>query len=122
MVLVSICITASGCFPFRYTMRPGVAGTVVGADNQKPIGGADVLFGLSTTNFTQTDTDGSFLIPPQKKWGIWIIPQDVFHRSYSVTILHAGYEPYNSRGSFSPADQGKNALKQLGVISLKPLP
>jgi hypothetical protein len=122
LLLFSICLTESGCFPYHYATRPGLFGTVIDASNHKPITGAEISYGSIATNLTQTATDGTFLIPPEKEWAIWIFPQDVFNMPYSVFIQKVGYEPYNFHGAFNPTDHGKYALKQLGVISLKPLP
>ena len=67
----------SGCFPYKYTLRPAVSGQVIRADTGAPIEGALVVDRLAEALKTRSTADGSFLLPPHKEWGIWfILPQE----------------------------------------------
>ena len=120
LLLLSVCLASSGCFPYHYTDRPGITGTVVSAASQQPVVGAGIAFGRTNAIVAQTAADGSFEIAPKKQWGIWIIPQDVFTRRYAVSIRHDGFQDYEAEVLSNPADGGKHATKQLGVISISP--
>ena len=121
LLLLPVCLATSGCFPYYYTARPGITGTVVSAASQQPVVGAGIAFGRTNAVVAQTATDGSFLIPPQKQWGIWIIPQDVFTMRYAVSIRHDGFQDYEAEVLSNSADGGKRATKQLGLISISPV-
>ena len=122
-VLFALCVTMSGCFPYHYTTRPGLSGTVVSAASHMPLAEAGISFGRTNTTIVAFSTaDGSFAVSPRRQWGIWIIPQDVFAMPWTVCIRHAGYETNYTQFRFSAAATGKAANMQLGVISLKPLP
>ena len=119
-----LCITMSGCFPYHYTMRPGLSGDVVSEESHKPLTNAAISF-VGNTNIATvafSAEDGSFTISPERKWGIWIIPQDVFALPYTVCVHHAGYETNYIKFRFSFAATGKASTRPLGTISLKPLP
>ena len=81
--LVLIFLLCSGCFPYHYTKKPGVSGTVLDTTTEKPVEGAEVV--LTTYSFpenkekTETMTtmkDGSFLIPAEQDWGLYMAPLD----------------------------------------------
>ena len=123
LLLVSVCLASSGCFPYHYTTCPGVAGKVVNADTHQPVAGAGVCFGrTNATELARTAADGSFSIPARRRWGIWIIPQDVFALQWTVCIRHEGYETNCTEFPFSAAATGRAVDRQLGDIALKPLP
>jgi hypothetical protein len=121
LLLFPVLLTTSGCFPYHYTARPGITGTVVSAASQQPVVGAGIAFGRTNAIIAQTATDGYFAIPPKKRWGIWIIPQDVFTRYYEVSVRRDGFQDYETEVGSNPADVGKRATKQLGVISITPV-
>jgi len=96
--LFTLCIAASGCFPYHYTTRPGLAGSVVGAESHAPLAGAGISFGgTNATAVAFSAADGSFVVSPKRQWGIWIIPQDVFAMPWSVRVYHTGYETIETR-------------------------
>ena len=39
-----------------------------------------------------TTADGAFAIPPQKRWGLYIIPMDLFEPRGSLVIRRQGYQ------------------------------
>jgi hypothetical protein len=117
-----LCLTACGCFPYHYTNRPGLAGTVVSAQGDVPLAGAGISFGTNTTALAFSSADGSFYVPPKRRWGIWIIPQDVFPLHWTASVSHSGYETSHREFSFLCSATGKAATEQLGVISLNPYP
>jgi hypothetical protein len=119
--LFALCITVSGCFPYHYTMRPGLAGTVVSTENNAPLANAGVWFdGTNASLVAFSAADGSFYVPPRRKWGVWIIPQDVFPMRWSVRIYHPGYQTTHAQFLFRAAATGPAATQNLGTIPLKP--
>jgi hypothetical protein len=83
---------------------------------------AGISFGrTNTTAVVFSAADGSFVIPPHRQWGIWIIPQDVFAMPWTICVRHVGYETNCTEFRFSAAATGKAASLPLGVIRLKPL-
>jgi hypothetical protein len=121
LLVFTVCVTSSGCFPYHYTTRHGLSGTVVIAGTEKPLANASISFGLTNTAIAYSATNGTFDIPPKREWGIHFIPQDTFSYSCEVCVQHIGYEPYCTRLVLSANDLGKRAKRQLGVVSLKPL-
>lgn len=122
-LLLPICFLMAGCFPYHYTTSPGLSGTVVNAETRKPLAGAAISYSGRTNNTVVTFSadDGSFSVAPERKWGIWIIPQDVFMMPCTISFSHAGCETNYVKFSFSFAMTGKDATKQFGIVALKPL-
>ena len=124
----------TGCFPYRYTVRPGVKGLVVDGQTKLPVVNATVTLAsiVGTGNWTndvviwQTNTVavtngnqcGTFCIPPKRKWGIYIVPMDVFLSSYEVTIQKTDYTTLKISFLHDPMAAGKNATTNLGNIEL----
>jgi hypothetical protein len=122
IVLLLAGAALSGCIPYRYTNRPGVVGTVVGARTQRPIPGAGVsLDGPGGPISTVTAADGSFAIAPLRQWGIYIVPMDIWDSSYPLSVVHSGFQPYSREVRSNPAIGGAEATKNLGVVALQPL-
>jgi hypothetical protein len=40
-----------------------------------------------------TDVNGRFAIPPTKKWGVYIVPMDVFAAHATLVVRRDGYAP-----------------------------
>jgi hypothetical protein len=125
--LLSLCVVVTGCFPYHYTTRMGFSGTVVDADTFAPLAGARITL-LGSTNETTvafSAPDGSFVVPPKKKWGIWIIPQDYFGWKWiggTACIQHVDYETNCIK--FSAMDEATHRIRMkamFGVLPLKPL-
>ena len=122
LLLGALCVTTSGCFPYRYTTRPGLSGTVIAFESHAPLAGAEISFGgTNATPVAFSGADGSFLVPPKRKWGIWIIPQDVFAMLWSIRVYRVGYETNFTRFNFPASATGTAATVQLGVLPLKPV-
>jgi hypothetical protein len=135
--LLAPLIFCAGCFPFHYTTRPGVQGIVVDQSTQSPITN-NVSVSLASfygywdetnkvhvceTNIittANTDLAGTFKIRPAKKWGIYIVPMDVFSRPYELIISRTNYELKKIEFSHNPMATGKGATVQLGNIQLIP--
>jgi hypothetical protein len=122
-----IALLASGCFPYHYTMRPGVSGRLVDAATDAPIPGADVHLKRYERELMFNDkppeevaeatgSDGAFSIPARKTWGLYIVPMDVFNRKWTVTIEASGYQKYESDLSANPMGQSEF---ELGAIRLQ---
>jgi len=119
--MVALIASGSGCFPYHYTTLPGISGKVVNEETLNPLADAQVFFSLTNPAFVAHSVDdGTFFAKPKKQWGIWIIAQDVFPRACSIYIRRPGYQTDCVNFLFNPAG-GKNAQKDLGIITLKPV-
>ncbi len=95
---------------------------VVDAEYYRPLAGATISLGrTNTAPLTTSREDGSFSIPPEKKWGLWIIPQDVFFMNWRVCVQHADYETNCVQFPFRASATGQSATMQLRSIPLLPL-
>jgi len=126
--LMALCVMATGCFPYHYTTRIGFSGRVVDAENNKPLAKAQISMtagGRANEIIVAfTRLDGSFNVPPQKKWGIWIIPQDYLgwqHAGGTACVRYAEYE--TNCIAFSSVDSRRRFVPHanLGIIALKPV-
>ena len=94
-------IVSSGCVPCRFTQKPGVSGYVFDTDNGQPIQEANVTLmtfpfpeRLEKTDKTITKEDGSFSIPAEYKWSIYIVPMDPLPLEGTIIIEKEGYKTY----------------------------
>jgi len=121
LLAVLLCFGLNACFPYQYTMRSSITGTVIDAQTQKPIPGASVSitsnrFGLKDGTATaRTHHSGAFYIPPFHQWGIFIVPQGILSTDDTVSFRCSGYTGINKE-VFNSGDR----VKQLGIIALKP--
>jgi hypothetical protein len=99
-LLVSL-LLCSGCFPYHFTRKPGVSGNVIDARTGKSIQGAQVR--LTTYSFpkqeeklesTTTQEDGSFIIPPEQIWSLYIVPLDPGQMKGILSIQLEGYKQF----------------------------
>lgn len=119
--------SASGCFPYHFTMRPGAAGQVIDSASKRPIEGAKVtLTTYSAGNkdedvSVKTRDDGSFIIPADRKWGIIIIlgPFDPLPLNGQVSVRANGYQ--DGVRDIKITTMGP-ANSKLGIISLEQAP
>ena len=120
---ILLCLGLNACFPYHYTYRSGVSGTVINAQSRKPISGASVSIASSRyqlkngTASTHTLEDGAFYIPPFKQWGILIVGEAMFVTTDTASFRCTGYTDLN-KDVFN--HEGADAVKQLGIIALKP--
>ena len=93
-LVVSALALQAACFPYKYTSRPAVSGTVLSAADGTPIVGALVHDPASTTYRTKTREDGTFSLTPEKEWGIWfILPQEPMSVA-QLRVTATGYKEY----------------------------
>jgi hypothetical protein len=51
--VLALGVSVTGCFPMRFTVRPGVSGTVVDSQTHTPVAGAEVFFSRAPYSFYQ---------------------------------------------------------------------
>ena len=69
---------------------------------------------------TNANASGVFVITPIRKWGIYIVPMDVFPRKFEVTINRTNFETTKIYFLHKPMTTGRNAITKLGNIQLNP--
>ena len=125
-LLVALLLLA-GCFPLRFTTSPGASGVVVDSQTRAPIAGAEVVVSRSTyppgsmdealTNrrppSITTETNGSFSIPPERAWDLFVIPVDAFPPFGLLVVKHDGYDPVL-------VPFWSRSTKPLGEVLMKP--
>lgn len=118
----------SGCWPWRFTTSPGVSGIVLDAETRSPVGRAETVISLSkyppdspkdalehTRNpFVTTDDAGHFLIPNERRWGIYIWPVDALPEFGLLVVRHDGYQT-------SSIPVWSRSVTNIGPVLLKPL-
>jgi hypothetical protein len=95
MLLASLCLV--GCFPYHYTLRPGLSGVILDETTSTPIANASVI--VTTREISHqigeidvaAASDGTFRLSPKQRWGIYIIPMDVFGPWTDATVTAPGY-------------------------------
>jgi hypothetical protein len=99
----------SGCFPVHWTTTPGVSGVVLNSQTQSPVVGAQAvvspIYHLApstdevVTNIhalvVATDSNGQFVFPPQRRWGIFVLgfEGDIRPPCGALAVRCDGYEP-----------------------------
>jgi hypothetical protein len=125
LVVLMAVISTAGCFPYRYTLRPGVSGRVVDSRSADAIANATVAvrsrdFHHQTGELIlHTRADGSFALAPKQHWSIYIIPMDVLGPWTSVTISAPEYASQTLQLTSSAMGPKQVAL---GEIRLKKSP
>ena len=125
---VPIAMTAvllAGCWPVRFTERPGVAGTVVSAADGKPIAGASVRlhylppaipFKEGEPAFTVvTNREGRFEADPLSYWGFNSFLGEYLPGHGSLEIDAPGFTPSQLQLSWPPTGR---RTKDVGAIEL----
>ena len=120
MVLLAATMLLSGCWPARFTQRPGVVGTVVSADDHKPIPSAVVK--LSPDNGREiarlevaTNAGGRFRIRPTYRWGLYTYLGESWRVGGTVEIEAPGFVPAQ-RKLYWP--QTGASTQDVGVVAL----
>ncbi len=119
----------SGCMPYHFTQRPGVSGKVFDADTNSPIIDVKVQLGRDLPDeryfsiedksiyITKSSIDGNFYIAPKKKWGIYVVPMDIFPLPYKLTFTHENFNAHSIEFSYAAWD--KPDTVDFGTIYLK---
>ena len=99
IITVAASSLLAGCWPARYTYRPGVEGEVISSVDGKPVANAAVHLivprkDLVPTQQFVTGADGRFHVTPYYQWGINSILTETFVAEGSVEIAAPGYLPY----------------------------
>ncbi len=101
MAILIVALLYSGCFPYHFTEKPGVSGTVLDARTGIPIPGATVCltsypFAVNETKIETSTTqgDGSFLIPAQQRWSLYIVPLDPGPMKGIISVQAKGYKEF----------------------------
>jgi hypothetical protein len=95
-VVGGLCLV--GCFPYHYTLRPGVTGVVLDARTGSPVANATVavrsrdFHGQIGEVTLATGADGKFHLAPEQRWGIYVVPMDVFGPWVDAAITAPSYE------------------------------
>jgi len=116
-LVISAC---AGCIPYHFTVRPGVSGTVLDVQTGTPITNAAIAVspgrGDNPASEATTAADGSFFIPPQRQWGVYIVPGDVFPFPFALTVQRDGYQPIRIR--FLHRAMGEGSITNFGTLTL----
>jgi hypothetical protein len=100
----------SGCFPIRYVTQPGASGTVVDSTSSAPVVGATVTLSIERgaklpNACVNSGSNGSFTMPAQHGWMIYIVPMDLFGFGGTLNVDAPGYQhaalPYYAPGTGS---------------------
>ena len=119
LLLAAAALMLSGCWPARFTYQPGVTGTVISADDGKPVVGAHVKLTVGRQDLLpksvfETNNEGKFVVEPLYEWGVDSFLGDRLESSGSVEISAAGFAPSTYGIGFR-----KPRVLDLGVIELK---
>lgn len=128
-IFVLTAMLCGGCWPRRFVAGPGVAGVVVDAQSQKPLSGVEAAISLSKyppdspseawslrRNPTViSDTNGQFVVPIDKRWGLYIWPVDSFPEFGLLVLKQRGYQT-------SSIPVWSHSMTNVGLVFLKPLP
>ena len=120
-------VFCSGCWPRSFTTNPGVSGVVLDAQTRSPVSGAKAIVSLSKyppyskdelltrTRPPQVITDdaGRFLIPSERRWGIYIWPIDSLPEFGLLVVKREGYET-------SCVPVWSRSITNIGPVLLKP--
>jgi hypothetical protein len=122
-MMMGVMTCAGGCFPYKFTTRPAVAGRVVNAQTSAPIAGAQVEARSDAANTrhsssSATSSDGRFQFERQTKWGLFIIPMDVWVPGAQLRVDHPDFMP--AEKDFPGALNRGPATINAGDLKLQP--
>jgi hypothetical protein len=92
-IALSLLLSLTGCIEITTYSSPSASGTVIDAASQRPIAGASIAVDGHAGLFTQTDSDGQFvLIPTTRKTHIFLLaPYESSPPGGTVVVSAAGY-------------------------------
>jgi hypothetical protein len=100
-LMLFLIISCAGCMPYHFTKKPGISGVVLDSSTNDTIAEADVE--LTTWSFPDkkeknetisTRDDGSFVVPAEQYWGIYMVPLDPGPIKARVSIAKKGYTEF----------------------------
>jgi hypothetical protein len=126
-----VAAVCSGCIPYHGIMRPGVVGSVVDARTGRPVSAARVTVDTAHDPLLRTrssfvkasvesDSNGEFLIPPQRKWILWLTWAPIEPSNFQLDVQHEGYQSFDCK--FLCGDVDASAFRSFPQIRLEPLP
>ena len=118
LLLAAAALMLSGCWPARFTYQPGLTGTVVSAEDGKPVVGAHVKLTVGRQDLLpksvfDTNSEGKFVVEPLYEWGVDSVVNDHLQSNGVVEISAPGFAP-----SFREIGFRKPRTLDLGVIEL----
>jgi len=117
LAVATLAVCCSGCFPYRFTARPGASGRVIEAGTHSAVSGATISLSAPHGQvMTNAAADGFFRIPAEHRWGIYIIPMDPIRWRTDVTISAEGFT--NARRPFIISSMGPG-ITDLGEIPME---
>ena len=111
----------SGCWPARFTYQPGITGTVISAEDGKPVVGASIGLMLPRQDLVPasaitTSSEGKFAVELRYEWGLAFILGEYGPALGAVEITAVGFAPY-----LQALKWDRPHTFDLGVIQLVPL-
>jgi hypothetical protein len=112
----------SGCWPARITYRPGIAGTVLSAEDGTPVIGASVEMTVPRADLVPvsaitTSNEGRFEVEAYYRWGLAFALGERWPAHGTVEISAPGFAPRSQQVIWSgPRTQ------EMGAIRLERLP
>lgn len=109
-----------GCWPARFTERPGITGTVISAADGSPVAGASVRLILppnsqESTFTVTTGREGRFEVEPVGRWGMYVVLGEGWPLQGSVEIEAPGFKPRRLEISWR---QTRPRTRDVGVVKL----
>jgi len=119
IILVSFCFSGCIMMPYKFTPRQQYSGLLVDSDSGLPVANATVTLSRKYDDSVSvlSDTDGRFLAPSWRSWGLLILPADYFPRPWMLTITASGYQTYTEE--LRSYDMLSNRPVELYDISLR---
>ena len=120
IITVAASSLLAGCWPTRYTYRPGVEGEVVSSVDGKPVANATIHLVVPRADLVPvqkvaTGGDGKFQVRPYYQWGIDSFLTESAIAEGSIEITAPGYLPYRQDLKWSHTGP---RTQELGVVRL----
>jgi hypothetical protein len=113
-------VLLAGCWPARFTERPGITGTVISAADGSAIAGASVRLILppnsqEATFTVTTGRGGKFEVDPVGRWGMYFVLGESWPLQGGVEIEAPGFTPRRLEISWR---QTGPRTRDVGVVEL----